>query len=274
MKGEAVICLSSLLTERYPADAANLTAVLETHGVPYRYLKGTRDIWLRDFMPVRTGSGHLVSFGYEPSYLADVPELRTDFRKDIAPGLGLPVRYSGINLDGGNVVYSPSGQMAVVSDRILRENPNRDRDTLLRELEVLLEADVILIPSLDSDMTGHADGMVRFVDERTAIGNRVPAKHGLEQRIRAVLNQHGIEVVNFPYFSSPGDSAVGCYLNFLEAGGYIFLPVFGTAMDGEAIAQAKALFDRPVVPVLLREVARQGGCLNCITWEWPEPGGL
>ena len=149
-----MICLSSLLTERYPADAANLTAVLETHGVPYRYLKGTRDIWLRDFMPVRTGSGHLVSFGYEPSYLADVPELRTDFRKDIAPGLGLPVIYSQINLDGGNVVYSPSRRKAVVSDRILRENPDWDRDELRQELEMLLETEVILIPSLDSDMSG------------------------------------------------------------------------------------------------------------------------
>ena len=96
----------------------------------------------------------------------------------------------------------------------------------------------------------------------------------LEQRIRAVLNRYGIEVVDFPYFSSPGDSAVGCYLNFLEAGDYIFLPVFGAAMDREATALAEALFDRPVVPVLLREVARQGGCLNCITWERPEPGGL
>ena len=67
---------------------------------------------------------------------------------------------------------------------------------------------------------------------------------------------------------------MGCYLNFLEAGGYIFLQVFGTAMDGEAMAEAEALFDRPVVPVLLREVARQGGCLNCITWERSEPGGL
>lgn len=265
-----MICLSSLLTERYSADAATLTAALKTRRVPYRYLEGTRDIWLRDFMPVRTGSGHLVSFRYEPSYLADVPELRTDFRTDIAPGLGLPVRYSGINLDGGNVVYSPSRQMAVVSDRILRENPDRDRDTLLRELKMLLEADVVLIPSLDSDMTGHADGMVRFVDEYTAIGNRVPAKHGLEQRIRAVLNQHGIEVVDFPYFSSPGNSAVGCYLNFLETGGYIFLPVFGTAMDREAVAMAETLFDQPVVPILLRMLPRQGGCLNCITWEQTE----
>ena len=271
-----MILLSSHLCnkERYWNDWTTLTAVLETHGVPYRYLKGTRDIWLRDFMPVRTGSGHLVSFRYEPSYLADVPELHTDFRKDIALELGLPVIYSQINLDGGNVVYSPSRRKAVVSDRILRENPDWDRDELRQELEMLLETEVILIPSLDSDMTGHADGMVRFVDEHTVIGNRVPAKHGLEQRIRAVLDQHGIEVVDFPYFSSPGDSAVGCYLNFLEAGGYIFLPVFGTAMDGEAMAQAEALFDRPVAPVLLREVARQGGGPNCIPWARSGPGGL
>lgn len=101
---------SALLPVLYPTGAETLFTALAAHDVPYALLDGTRDIWLRDFMPVRTGSGKLVSFRYEPSYLKNDPVLRTDFRKDLAPQLGLPVTYSNINLDGGNVVFSPSGR--------------------------------------------------------------------------------------------------------------------------------------------------------------------
>lgn len=100
-----------------------LFAALEQTNIPYKLIENTKDIWLRDFMPVQIRSGQLVSFRYEPSYLAKFPKLRTDFRRDIAPGFGLPVVYSGINLDGGNVVFSPSKETAIISDRIFSENP-------------------------------------------------------------------------------------------------------------------------------------------------------
>lgn len=49
------------------------------------------------------------------------------------------------------------------------ENPDYDIADLVRELTRLLKAEVIIIPSLKSDMTGHADGLVRFVDEHMAL---------------------------------------------------------------------------------------------------------
>ena len=154
-----MFCLSGLLSYIYPSDTANLTAALDTHNIPYRFLPNTKDIWVRDFMPVRTGSGKLVSFRYEPSYLKNDPVLRTDFRKDLAPQLGLPVTYSNISLDGGNVVFSPSGARVLISDRVFSENPEYPSAALVHELSELLEAEVLIIPSLKSDMTGHADGM-------------------------------------------------------------------------------------------------------------------
>lgn len=162
-------CFSALLPVLYPTDAEALFAALAAHDVPYALLEGTRDVWLRDFMPVRTGSGKLVSFRYEPSYLKNDPDLRTDFRKDLAPQLGLPVTYSNINLDGGNVVFSPSGARVLISDRVFSENTEYPSAALVRELSELLEAEVLIIPSLKSDMTGHADGMARFLDDRTVL---------------------------------------------------------------------------------------------------------
>ena len=259
---------SKLNIQEYKPAADRMFAALDLFNIKYKLLNNTRDIWLRDFMPVKTKSGKYVSFRYEPSYLDGSPELRTDFCSDIAPNLDFKnLVYSDINLDGGNVVFSPSKEKVIISDRVFMENFNYSSAELVQELEKLLEARVIIIPSLKSDMTGHADGMVRLVGENIAVGNASRSLFGLEAHIKAVLRNHGIEVIDFPYFDSKSDSAVGCYLNFLETEQAIFLPVFGVDEDNEALDTAKGVFDKTIIPVNINEIAENGGVLNCISWE-------
>ena len=266
---QEVFHLSALLATLYPTDAETLFTALAAHDVPYALLDGTRDVWVRDFMPVRTGSGKLVSFRYEPSYLKNDPVLRTDFRKNLAPQLGLPVTYSNINLDGGNVVFSPSGVRVLISDRVFSENPEHPSAALVRELSELLEAEVIVLPSLKSDMTGHADGMARFLDDRTVLCNRQLSSCGFEQQVKRAVQDCGLDAVDFPFVPTGGISAVGCYLNYLETERVVFLPVFGIEQDAEAETSARRLFSKEIVSINIREIARQGGCLNCISWEKP-----
>lgn len=252
----------------YKNAADRLFAALDLFNINYKFIKNTKDIWARDYMPVKTKSDRFISFRYEPNYLKENPELRTDFRKEIVPALSLEnLIYSDINLDGGNVVFSPLKEKVIISDRVFDENKNKNKTELIDELEKLLEAHVIIIPSLKSDMTGHADGMVRFVDENTVIGNASDFKYGLEIRIKTTLKMNGIEVIDFPYFESKGDSAVGCYLNFLETEQIIFLPVFDVDMDKDAINTAKDIFNKKIVTVNINEIAKNGGVLNCISWE-------
>ena len=264
-----MLYFSSLLKNpKYCPAADRIFAALNNENVVFSYIENTKDIWLRDFMPVRTKSGKYISFRYEPGYLKDYPELRTDFRTEIAPSLSLEnLVYSDINLDGGNIVFSPSRETAVISDRIFDENWDYSSAELVQELERLLEARIIIIPSLRSDMTGHADGMVHFVNENTVVGNVSRSLFGLEAHIKTTLRNHGIEVYDFPYFYSKGDSAVGCYLNFLETEQALLLPVFGVDMDKDAIAAAKDIFQKEIIPVNINEIAREGGVLNCISWE-------
>ncbi len=264
-----MFCLSGLLSYIYPSDTANLTAALGTHNIPYRFLPNTKDIWVRDFMPVRTRSGRMISFRYEPSYLRDYPELRTDFRRDIAPQLALTPLHSDINLDGGNAVFSPSGARVLISDRVFSENPEYPSAALVHELSELLEAEVLIIPSLKSDMTGHADGMARFLDDRTVLCSRPLSPCGFEQKVKRAVQGCGLDTVDFPFAPTGGFSAVGCYLNYLETEQAVFLPVFGIEQDAEAAAAAQQIFRREVVPVSIRAIARQGGCLNCISWTAP-----
>ncbi len=264
-----MLYFSSLLktNPKYSLSAENLFSALSDCGEKFTFFDGSKDIWARDYMPVKTKNGKYISFRYEPNYLADNPQLRTNFKTDIAPYFTLPVTYSNINLDGGNVVFSPSKTKAVITGRVFSENPEYDKNTLLTELEKSLEAEIIIIPSLKSDMTGHADGVVRFVNENTVIGNASPYKNGYEQKVKRALKKHGISVVDFPYFDSEGISAVGSYLNFLETEKHIFLPVFDNVQDETAVKRAKEIFDKKIITVNINGIAKEGGVLNCISGE-------
>lgn len=264
-----MLYFSSLLktNPQYSLSAENLFSALSDSGEKFTLFDGAKGIWARDYMPIKTKSGKYISFRYEPNYLAGDPQLRTNFKTDIAPHFTLPVTYANINLDGGNVVFSPSKTKAVITDRVFSENPEYDKNTLLLELENLLEAEIIIIPSLESDMTGHADGVVRFVNDNTVIGNDSPYKTGYEQKVKRALKKHGISVMDFPYFDSAGISAVGSYLNFLETDKHIFLPIFGSVQDETAVKRAKEIFDKKIVAVNINSIAEEGGVLNCISWE-------
>lgn len=253
---------------KYKPAADRMFAALDLLNIKYKLLNNTKDIWLRDFMPVKTKSGKYVSFWYEPSYLADDPQLRTNFKTDIAPSFKVDnLVYTDINLDGGNVVFSPSKEKVIISDRVYSENPSWHKAELTAKLAKLLEANVIIIPSLKSDMTGHADGMVRFVNENTVVANAPLSPFGFETKVKKALQNHGIEVLDFLYFDSNGDSAIGCYLNFLETGQAIFLPVFSVDTDNKAVQTAKHIFHKAIIPININEIAAAGGLLNCISWE-------
>ncbi len=253
---------------RYKAAGERLFRALEKENVQHTLLDKAKDIWCRDYMPIKTKSGKYISFRYEPGYLKDDRNLQNDFSADISSQLGLPIVKFDINLDGGNVVFSPNKEKAIVSDRIFTEN-DMPKVELLNQLEKTLEAEVIIIPSLKSDMTGHADGMVRFVDENTVVANRVLTPYGHESKVQKSLKKAGLTVIDFPFFWRKGNalSAMGCYINYLETENVIFLPVFDCENDCEAIDTAAGIFKKKIAPVNINEIAIQGGLLNCISWE-------
>ncbi len=277
-KGKEIVYLSELLEERFPDAFNRLTSILKKHGVDYRLLKGTKDIWCRDYMPIQSESGKLIQFRYEPSYLKGNKEWE-DSRSDVREVCRLngfePV-FSNINLDGGNVLLC-SGR-AIVSDRIFAENPEyTDKEQLVKDLSELLEAEVIIIPAQNGDMTGHADGMVRFIDHDTILGNNRSDEYKYwKNGIEKVLKDYSIKYIDVPFFygykdSKHPDNAIGVYVNYLEVGNLIILPVFEVEgnKDAEAIAAFKQIFtDKMIEPIKYNKVALEGGTLNCSTWTY------
>lgn len=272
----AVIYLSALLRERYPATCGRLTAILEKHSVEYRFLTRTRDIWCRDYMPIQTASGKLVQFRYSPSYLKGKPEWeqsRSDVHEVCRINGITPDATSDINLDGGNVLLC--GDRAIISDRVFSENPDFPRDALLTELTHLLETEIIIIPAQRDDLTGHADGMVRFIDRNTLLGNNRNEEYKYWSKgINEVLEKHSLAYHDVPFFWSYKDTAhplhaIGIYVNYLEVGNLIVLPVFGVPgnKDAEALACFRKLFPNHTIETIdYNEVALEGGLLNCTTW--------
>lgn len=132
-----MLCFSSKLNiQEYKPAADRMFAALDLFNIKYKLLNNTNDIWARDYMPVKTKSSKYVSFRYEPSYLDGFPELRTDFRRDIAPNFNFKkLVYSDINLDGGNAVFSPSKETVVISDRVFSENLKYSSAELVQELK-------------------------------------------------------------------------------------------------------------------------------------------
>ena len=277
-KGKEIVYLSELLEEHFPECFNRLTYILKKHGVDYRLLKGTKDIWCRDYMPIQTESGNLIQFRYEPSYLKGNKEWE-DSRSDVREVCRLngfePV-FSNINLDGGNVLLC-SGR-AIVTDRIFTENPEyTDKKQLVKDLSELLEAEVIIIPAQNGDLTGHADGMVRFIDHDTVLGNNRSDEYKYwKNGIEKVLKDYSIKYIDVPFFYGYKDSkhpsnAIGVYVNYLEVSNLIVLPVFEVEgnKDAEAIAAFKQIFPDKIIEVInFNDGALEGGVLNCSTWTY------
>lgn len=273
--GSQIVYFSALLASRYEKTCKQLTDILNKHNVPFAFLEGTKDVWCRDYMPVQTPSDKLIQFKYDPSYLRD--NRYADFRSDVKyvdKVNGIKPIFSNINLDGGNVVMC--GNKAIITDRVFSENPDWDKESLISELSKFLECEIIIIPAYksDYDFTGHADGMMRFVDCNTVLVNDLEQDFKyMKDAIIKALDQANLKYINFPWFehkiNGNSEHAIGIYLNYLEVGNLIVMPIFGVPgnKDAEALARLKEVFpDKVIETIDYNDIALSGGLLNCTTW--------
>ncbi len=267
------VYMSQMLMEKYTDTCKNLIKILEKHKVNYSFIKGTKDIWCRDYMPIQTKSSRFIQFKYDPSYLKgrkEWEESRSDV-KDVCRLNNIDATFADINLDGGNVLLCEG--RAIVSDRIFSENPEYETETLVSELSKLLECEVIIIPAQNGDYTGHADGMVRFVNRNTIIGNRLEDEYKYWQKgMQKVLEKYNLTYIDMPFLTDMKDpkhpdSAIGVYVNYLEVNDLIVMPIFGREEDKQAAEILQNSFpNKKIETINYNDVAKEGGLLNCTTW--------
>lgn len=271
------VFLSSELVTRYATFYKRFRELMEDNHVHIQLLSNTNDIWCRDFMPVKISGEKYVQFTYDPDYLKGAwADLRTD-PAPVTRNLNLDLVKSPLVIDGGNVIMQD--RTVVLTDKIFRENPKRRKTGILDEIQKILEVDkVVVIPTEPDDFTGHADGMVRFVGPDTVIINDYLWQDGYSrtfiEKLRRSLAEAGMSIAGtLPYRSfqrknKHGDfTALGCYMNFLEMNDLVILPAFALEEDEVALNKCRAYFpSKKVVQVDAREIAEDGGVLNCISW--------
>ena len=255
----------------FRATFKQIQTILDKHQVSYRFLSSTKDIWCRDYMPIQISEDKLIQFRYEPSYLENDLDLQSN-PQDILKNNGLTAEISSINLDGGNVVNWTD--KAILTTRIFKENPNWNQSKLISELERLLNVQVLLIPDITNDMTGHSDGHLRFINSNTVLVNELQNefdywKKGFDKMIK----NSGLTFVEMPWFEhldkKHKHTAVGCYVNYLEIGDLILFPIFEVSgnKDEQALNIIHSVFpERTIEPININEIGKYGGLLNCTTW--------
>jgi len=275
-KNTNTVYLSELLRidERFKETCIHLEQILDRNNVKYKFLKSTKDIWCRDYMPIQVDKEKFIQFRYEPSYLKEKLSLQSDPKK-VCNANRIEPEFSNINLDGGNIVNW--NNRAIISDKVFDENPEYiDRSKLVDELEKLLNVEIIIIPRIKTDMTGHADGMVRFVDKNTILGNDRNQEYKYwKDGINKVCKNYNLNYIDIPFFKNkeinkkkPGN-AIGCYVNYLEIDNLILLPIFEVPgnRDIEVLEKFKTIFpDRIIETINYNEIGYYGGLLNCTTW--------
>jgi agmatine/peptidylarginine deiminase len=230
-----------------------------------------KDIWIRDFAPILTT--RMVQFAYRPRYLKrwEAAEASDSFA-GFCHRYGLQFERSKLILDGGNLV-SNHKDMAVVTERVLCDNPDWTRDEIIAELKARLALEhVVIIPEEPREATGHADGMALWVDEHTLAVARLP-KHTDAALHREV--EHSLPGTRIVSADCRGviaharrriGTAYGLTVNGVTTPSTIYLPAFGAASDPAVLRVASLGGARRLVAVDAAAICHLGGTVRCLSW--------
>lgn len=274
-----VVYLSSLLKSdsRYTKTCNEITTILESFKIPFKFLESTNDIWARDYMPIQLSKNRFIEYRYDPDYLQGLKPDQRDLKTYpdlVCESIIIETAKSNIILDGGNVIKSTN--CVILTDKIFEENKKHyDRTQLIDKLKELFEVDkIVIIPWDKSEPYGHADGMIRFIDDLTVLINgyfREISKR-FEKEFFGSLEQNGLEYCELTYnVPNPNEKLNWAYINFLHTKDLIIVPKFGIEEDQQAFDQIKNYFpeysnQNRICQVDMNETAKYDGALNCISW--------
>jgi len=253
--------------KRYEKVYTRLKKIFDDVGFKMNFLPATKDVWARDYMPIQVNDNKFVEFRYDPDYLSNARHIKT-YPDIVCNAIGLHTIKSDIILDGGNVVKSKN--KVILTNKIFVENRFvYGKEKLIGSLKDLLEVDeIIIIPWDKKEKFGHADGILRFIDENKVLVSDI-YKH--DKIITDILNKHDLDPKFFEFNGNKSSTRRWIYINYLQTEDMILVPQVGIDEDKNAIKKLKSTFkNRIIKAVNIEEIARRGGGLNCITWTTKE----
>ncbi len=254
---------------QFTETAKSVLSTLENFNVKAEYLPATKDIWARDYMPIQISKNKFIEFRYDPDYLQGKRKGRRNLKTYpdiVCSNINLLTEKSDIILDGGNCVKSTN--CVILTDKIIKENHlTYSKNKLIKELHTTFQVEkIVIIPQDKYDEYGHADGMLRFINDDTVlINHNFKDDSVLANRLKSA----GLKTEFIEYNVKTKDKLNWAYLNFLQTKDLILLPKFGIDEDEHAIEQISIFYPdykEKIAQVELSEVVKLGGALNCITW--------
>lgn len=263
--------LADCLPKKHPKFFSDFETVLKKCNIPFLLLPDTKDIWAIDYMPVQVSLNKFIQFVYNPDYLQNKTQLKTISDVDkICGTIGITPKKSELIIDGGNIIRS--NDKVIMCDKVFKENSSITEKDLIKQLKDTFEVDkLFFVPWDKSDFTGHADGMIRFIDnDRVLINDYSKEKTEFQRAFRMAIHNAGIDWIELPYVpydNKPKSSAEGIYINYLQMEQAIIIPTFKCKSDEKALRIFEQVFKgQNIVTIDSNEIAQKGGILNCITW--------
>lgn len=271
------IYLSVNLNEKFPKTFKNLVEKLKEYNYKPDLLEKTFDIWARDYMPIQVSKTKFIEYRYDPDYLQgnsnqiETRELKT-YSDIVCDAIGLKTVKTDIIIDGGNVVKCENA--IILTDKVVWENKRHySEKQLIKTLHDLFEVDkVVLIPWDEDCEFGHADGMLRFINNEKVLisGFYEKADDELKKWILDSLEKAKIDWEWLRVSEKEIEDNIA-YINFLQTKDLLLVPSLNRPEDDEAIKQISKYFPEyssknRIDRVDMREVFQFDGALNCITW--------
>ena len=156
-----------------------------------------------------------------------------------------------------------------MTQKVFAENPDHSPARITAMLEKAFQAEILYLPWDPAEPYGHADGVVRHIR-----GNRVlftnyrdfdPAI--ADEMLRRLSARFRVIELRYDVPEHHPDS--WAYINYLQTSRVILLPALGIPEDAQALEQILRLFpdySGRVEQIPLASLVRQGGALNCLTW--------
>ena len=276
------VYISDKLKEFYPGTYKRLIKLFDKLKIEWAEVKGTKDIWIRDYMPIQIAEDRYLVYKYDPDYLKQTGKKYLTNSHTIYKKVLHNYYWQDINiiLDGGNVVSGSAyyGSIhRILTDKVFRENGKEPYDPDFCEyLRKAFHSDIIFLPwtcdkstDTNADVYGHADGMVRWTGGDNILMSNIRDFNPEEaDEIINRLEKEGFCVTEMLFdVPTPNKDYNWAYINYLEVGDNIIVPTFGIPEDKQALKYIRDLHPLSKVKGFrMRDIARNGGALHCITW--------
>jgi agmatine/peptidylarginine deiminase len=163
----------------------------------------------------------------------------------------------------------------ILTDKIFWENRRSySKKDLINKLHETFEVDnVIIIPWDEECEFGHADGMLRFIDDYTVLvsGFYENADKNFKVRLLAPLKKAKLNIEWLRCSTQKENEENIAYINFLQTKDIILVPKIKAKEDYIAFEQISTYFPHyaqldNIKQVDMSEIVQHGGALNCISW--------